>query len=47
MGNWEIGLHSDPSSIYDIHSVSKEKTKLETLSKTVLLGNRAHYLAFD
>jgi peptidoglycan/xylan/chitin deacetylase (PgdA/CDA1 family) len=46
-GNWEIGLHSEPSSIYDIHSISKEKTKLENLSKTVLLGNRAHYLAFD
>ena len=46
-GNWEIGLHLDPSSINDINKISKEKLNLEELTKSKLKGNRVHYLGFD
>ena len=46
-GGWEIGLHSDPSSVDDIEKLRKEKTKLEELTKTKLRGNRVHYLKFN
>ena len=46
-GGWEIGLHSDPSSITDIIKLQNEKTALETLTKTKLQSNRVHYLGFN
>jgi len=46
-GGWEIGLHTDPSSIDDIEKIRKEKNKLENLSHTKLVGNRVHYLGFN
>jgi hypothetical protein len=46
-GGWEVGLHSDPSSVNDINKIYDEKTKLETLTKTSLRANRVHYLAFN
>ena len=46
-GGWEIGLHTDPSSIDDIEKIKKEKNQLETLTKTELKGNRVHYLGFN
>jgi len=46
-GGWEIGLHTDPSSINDIEKICKEKTELENLTKSKLWGNRVHYLGFN
>ena len=46
-GGWEIGLHLDPSSINDIEKISKEKTDLESITKSKLKGNRTHYLGFN
>jgi len=46
-GNWEIGLHLDPSSVNDIKKISKEKSDLEKLTHSKLNGNRVHYLGFD
>ena len=46
-GGWEIGLHSDPSSICDIDNILYEKTKLENLTKTTINANRVHYLGFN
>ena len=46
-GGWEIGLHTDPSSIDDIEKIKKEKNNLETITKTALKGNRVHYLGFN
>ena len=46
-GNWEIGLHLDPSSINDINRISEEKSKLEEITKTNIKGNRVHYLGFN
>jgi len=46
-GGWEIGLHSDPSSITDITKLQNEKTALESLTKTKLQSNRVHYLGFN
>ena len=46
-GGWEIGLHSDPSSIDDIEKLRQEKKDLESLTKTSLKGNRVHYLGFN
>lgn len=46
-GNWEVGLHSDPSSINDIKKIYDEKIKLESLTKTTLKANRVHYLGFN
>lgn len=46
-GGWEIGLHTDPSSITEIERIRDEKTKLESLTGETLLGNRVHYLGFN
>jgi hypothetical protein len=46
-GGWEIGLHCDPTSVQDIEKIKKEKTTLEQIAKTTILGNRVHYLKFD
>lgn len=46
-GGWEIGLHCDPSSIYDIEKVKEEKKNLESLTNESILGNRVHFLKFD
>jgi peptidoglycan/xylan/chitin deacetylase (PgdA/CDA1 family) len=45
-GGWEVGLHSDPSSVDDIEKLRAEKENLEKLTKTKLKGNRVHYLKF-
>jgi len=44
---WEIGLHSDPSSIQDIEKIQNEKIALETLTRSAIIGNRVHFLKFD
>ncbi|MGI0081709.1 MAG: hypothetical protein ACREAF_02000 [Nitrosopumilaceae archaeon] len=44
---WEIGLHSDPSSISNIEKIREEKTKLEKLTDAKINGNRVHYLGFS
>jgi len=44
---WEIGLHLDPNSIDDIKKISDEKSKLESITKTSVKGNRVHYLGFN
>jgi peptidoglycan/xylan/chitin deacetylase (PgdA/CDA1 family) len=44
-GNWEIGLHTDPSSIDDINKIKKEKMNLERIANTKIYGNRVHYLS--
>jgi len=46
-GGWEIGLHTDPSSINDERKIHQEKMKLEKLAKTRVRANRCHYLAFN
>ena len=46
-GGWEIGLHTDPSSIKDIEKIKKEKNDLEELVGSEILGNRVHYLSND
>lgn len=46
-GGWEIGLHSDPSSVNDEKKILKEKTELEKLTKKEIKGNRVHYLGFN
>jgi len=44
-GGWEIGLHTDPSSVDDIEEIKKEKKNLEKLSNSKIFGNRVHYLS--
>ena len=46
-GGWEIGLHSDPSSVDAKDKLLKEKKELEELSKEVIAANRVHYLKFN
>ncbi len=46
-GGWEIGLHTDPSSVKDIKKIKKEKENLEKLSNSKIFGNRVHYLSND
>ena len=46
-GGWEIGLHTDPSSINDIEKIRKEKRNLEKLTGSKIFGNRVHYLSND
>ena len=46
-GGWEIGLHSDPSSIDAKDKLLKEKKELEELSNVVIVANRVHYLKFN
>jgi len=43
-GNWEIGLHTDPQSVYNIEKIKHEKEKLESLTKEPIIGNRVHFL---
>ena len=44
---WEIGLHLDPASVGTFEKIKDEKTKLEKLTKTKILGNRVHYLKYQ
>ena len=44
---WEIGLHTDPSSVKDIEKIRKEKNNLEKLTGSKIFGNRVHYLSND
>ena len=44
-GGWEIGLHTDPSSIEDINKIKKEKITLEKITNSKIYGNRVHYLS--
>jgi len=46
-GGWEIGLHTDPSSVEDIKKIEKEKNNLEKLTNSKIVGNRVHYLSND
>lgn len=46
-GGWEIGLHTDPSSVNDIEKMKKEKINLEKLTGSKIFGNRVHYLSND
>jgi len=46
-GGWEIGLHSDPSSVDAKDKLLKEKKDLEELSKGIIAANRVHYLKFN
>jgi peptidoglycan/xylan/chitin deacetylase (PgdA/CDA1 family) len=46
-GGWEIGLHTDPTSVEDIKKIKNEKENLEKLTNTKILGNRVHYLSND
>ena len=46
-GGWEIGLHTDPSSIKDIEKIRNEKSNLEKLTGSKIYGNRVHYLSND
>jgi peptidoglycan/xylan/chitin deacetylase (PgdA/CDA1 family) len=46
-GGWEIGLHTDPSSVADIKKIEKEKNNLEKLTNSKIVGNRVHYLSND
>jgi len=41
-GGWEIGLHSDQTSCYDISRLKKEKRELEAVARTQIVGNRVH-----
>ena len=45
--NWEIGLHTDPSSIDNIEKIQQEKEKLESLLAKPIVGNRVHFLKYD
>ncbi len=44
---WEIGLHTDPSSVNDIVKIKKEKENLEKILESKIYGNRVHYLSND
>ncbi len=44
---WEIGLHTDPSSVNDILKIKKEKEDLEEILGSKIYGNRVHYLSND
>ena len=45
--DWEIGLHTDPSSINDLDKIRLEKEKLESISGKQIIGNRVHYLNYN
>jgi len=45
--NWEIGLHTDPSSIDDLDKIRSEKEKLESLTGKQIIGNRVHFLNYN
>jgi len=44
---WEIGLHTDPSSVNDLFKIKKEKEDLEKILDSKIYGNRVHYLSND
>jgi peptidoglycan/xylan/chitin deacetylase (PgdA/CDA1 family) len=44
---WEIGLHTDPSSISKIEKIEEEKKSLERITSSKIFGNRVHYLSND
>ena len=44
---WEIGLHTDPSSISKIEKIEEEKNSLERITSSKIFGNRVHYLSND
>jgi peptidoglycan/xylan/chitin deacetylase (PgdA/CDA1 family) len=44
-GGWEVGLHTDPSSVENIKKIKNEKENLEKLTNKKILGNRVHYLS--
>jgi len=46
-GGWEIGLHTDPSSVSDIKKIEEEKNNLEKITNSKIVGNRVHYLSND
>ena len=46
-GGWEIGLHTDPSSVENIKKIREEKNNLEKLTNLKIFGNRVHYLSND
>ena len=45
--NWEIGLHTDPSSIGDLEKIQHEKEKLELITGKPIIGNRVHFLNYN
>ena len=45
--NWEIGLHTDPSSIDDLDKIRLEKKKLESIIGKQIIGNRVHFLNYN
>ena len=45
--NWEIGLHTDPSSIDDLDKIRLEKEKLESITGKQIVGNRVHFLNYS
>ena len=44
-GGWEVGLHTDPSSVENIKKIKNEKENLEKVTNKKILGNRVHYLS--
>jgi len=44
---WEIGLHTDPSSVDNIFKIKNEKENLEKILGSKIYGNRVHYLSND
>ena len=45
--NWEIGLHTDPSSVNDLDKIHLEKEKLESITGKQIIGNRVHLLNYN
>ena len=45
--NWEIGLHTDPSSVDDLEKIQREKEKLEMITGKPIIGNRVHFLNYN
>ena len=45
--NWEIGLHTDPSSIDALDKIRLEKEKLESITGKQIIGNRVHFLNYN
>ena len=45
--NWEIGLHTKPSSVDDLNEISLEKEKLESITGRQIIGNRVHFLNYN
>lgn len=44
---WEIGLHLDSNSIYNLSDIKKEYDDLSSITKNKIIGNRVHYLKYD